>query len=81
MSKRVQTVGMMMALMALPAATAYATTSTASTAMQNLQHDGECKGVVVDATGEPMIGASVVVKGKAGVGTVTDIDGTLRSRM
>lgn len=75
MSKRVQTVGMMMALMALPAATAYATTSTASTAMQNLQHDGECKGVVVDATGEPMIGASVVVKGKAGVGTVTDIDG------
>ena len=75
MSKRVQTVGMMVALMALPAGSAYATTSTAPTAIQNVQQDGECKGVVVDATGEPVIGASVVVKGKAGVGTVTDIDG------
>ena len=40
-----------------------------------MQQDGDCKGVVVDATGEPVIGASVVVKGKKGVGTVTDIDG------
>lgn len=40
-----------------------------------MQQDGECKGVVVDATGEPVIGASVVVKGKTGVGTVTDLDG------
>lgn len=75
MSKRVQTVGVMMALMALPTCAAYATTSPTHTAAQNVQQDAECKGVVVDATGEPVIGASVVVKGKSGVGTVTDIDG------
>ena len=64
-----------MALVALPTGAAYATTSTAPAAVQNVQHDAECKGVVIDATGEPVIGASVVVKGKTGVGTVTDIDG------
>lgn len=32
-------------------------------------------GVVKDATGEPIIGASVTVKGAQGVGVVTDIDG------
>lgn len=66
---------MMMALVALPTGAAYATTSTAPAAVQNVQHDAECKGVVIDATGEPVIGASVVVKGKTGVGTVTDLDG------
>ena len=75
MSKRVQTVGMMMALVALPVGAAYASTSPAQTVAQNVQQDAECKGVVVDAMGEPVIGASVVVKGKTGVGTVTDIDG------
>lgn len=33
------------------------------------------KGTVVDANGEPIIGASVVVKGNASVGTITDADG------
>ena len=66
---------MMMALMALPTGAAYAATSPAQTVAQNVQQNAECKGVVIDATGEPVIGASVVVKGKAGVGTVTDIDG------
>ena len=33
------------------------------------------KGSVVDNAGEPLIGASVVVKGNAGQGTVTDFDG------
>ena len=54
---------------------AYAGKVTAPSNAQNVQQDAECKGVVIDATGEPVIGASVVVKGKAGVGTVTDIDG------
>ena len=35
-------------------------------------------GKVVDSTGEPIIGASVVVKGNAGVGTVSDIDGNFQ---
>ena len=33
------------------------------------------KGTVVDSSGEPLIGASVVVKGNTSVGTVTDFDG------
>ena len=33
------------------------------------------KGTVVDASGEAMIGASVVVKGNTSVGTITDLDG------
>ena len=75
MSKRVQTVGIMMALMALPSGVVYASTSPAQTVAYNVQQDADCKGVVIDATGEPVIGASVVVKGKTGAGTVTDIDG------
>lgn len=64
-----------MALMALPSGVVYASTSPAQTVAQNVQQDADCKGVVIDATGEPVIGASVVVKGKTGAGTVTDIDG------
>ena len=33
------------------------------------------KGTVTDANQEPLIGASVVVKGQASLGTVTDLDG------
>ena len=33
------------------------------------------KGNLVDGTGEPLIGATVKVKGNASVGTVTDFDG------
>ena len=33
------------------------------------------KGVVVDGSDEPIIGASIIVKGNTAVGTVTDIDG------
>ena len=64
-----------MALMALPSGVVYASTSPAQTVAQNVQQDADCKGFVIDATGEPVIGASVVVKGKTGAGTVTDIDG------
>jgi hypothetical protein len=35
----------------------------------------QVSGTVVDETGEPVIGASVVVKGNASVGAVTDLDG------
>ena len=33
------------------------------------------KGVVVDVNNEPIIGATVVIQDKPGVGTVTDVDG------
>lgn len=38
------------------------------------QQSEQCKGVVVDATGEPIIGASVIVKGTTN-GTITGFDG------
>ena len=80
MQKQVKTVGMLLALSALSVGAVNAGTITSSNAVQNVQTDAECKGVVVDATGEPMIGASVVVKGKTGLGTVTDIDGNFTLR-
>ncbi len=36
------------------------------------------KGTVADANGEPLIGASVVVKGNTSLGTVTDFDGNFK---
>lgn len=71
---------MLLALSALPMGAVYAGNVTSPTAVQNVQAEGECKGVVLDATGEPIIGASVVVKGKSGLGTVTDIDGNFTLR-
>lgn len=42
--------------------------------IDNVQQQGACSGVVKDATGEPVIGASVIVKGTTN-GTITDFDG------
>ena len=39
------------------------------------QESVNVKGTVVDESGEPVIGASVVLKGKGGTGTITDFDG------
>ena len=39
------------------------------------QNNISVKGTVADAAGEPLIGASVVVKGQTSLGTVTDFDG------
>ncbi len=39
------------------------------------QNNFTATGVVVDATGEPIPGATVVVKGNTGIGMTTDIDG------
>lgn len=76
MSKRVKTVSMVMALMASSwGGVVYAGSTSVPGVNNTTQSDAECKGVVLDATGEPVIGASVLLKGKAGVGTVTDIDG------
>lgn len=78
MSKRVQTVGMLLALTSMAIGgsnAAYAGTVTSVNEAQDVKQDAQCKGVVVDAAGEPVVGATVLVKGKTGVGTVTDIDG------
>mgnify|MGYP002544950227 FL=1 len=44
---------------------------------QNIQ----VKGNLVDGTGEPLIGATVKVKGNASVGAVTDLDGNFEIRV
>lgn len=44
--------------------------------VQNVQQAKAVKGTVVDETGEPVIGATVlVVGGSASQGTITDMDG------
>ena len=49
--------------------------ATETNSMGITQQTGELKGSVRDLNGEPVIGASVVIKGKNGVGTITDLDG------
>ena len=39
----------------------------------NQSKNGQCTGTIIDPTGEPVIGATVTVKGKQG-GTITDLD-------
>ena len=41
----------------------------------------DIKGTVVDNTGEPLIGASVIVKGNASQGTITDFDGNFQLKV
>ena len=75
MSKRLSTVGVLLAFMSFASTVAYAepqpiVAGVSSTQQQN----GACKGVIIDDTGEPVIGATVLVKGTT-TGTTTDIDG------
>ena len=61
------------ALMVGSAGTAFAGIPSVN-GVQNVQQDETCKGIIKDATGEAVIGASVLVKGTT-TGTVTDMDG------
>lgn len=53
---------------------AYADLSKNESEIDIVQQSGICQGIVKDATGETIIGASVIVKGTTN-GTITDIDG------
>ena len=75
MSKRVKSVSMMIALMGAASLGAmYAEVLPHADGIQSVQQTGTCTGVVKDATGETVIGASVVVKGTTN-GTITGLDG------
>ncbi len=74
MLKRFRSVSMMLFILGASTGVTYATTAPSTTGVKVIQQHGTCKGVVKDATGEAVIGASVVVKGTAN-GTITDIDG------
>lgn len=64
---------LMMVMATAPAINAAAATEvTPSATIQ--QQVGKLQGTVVDANGEPIIGATVKIKGAKG-GTVTDLDG------
>ena len=75
MLKRMKTVIMMLFLMGAITGTANASpTLTNADNVRITQQTGNCTGTVKDATGEPVIGASVVIKGTT-TGTITDFDG------
>ena len=61
MVKKLKTVSLMLLLMAAPFGTAYAVSPVAAN-VDAVQQSGTCKGVVKDAAGEAIIGASVVIK-------------------
>ena len=64
----------MLLLMGISTGAAYAVTDPGITDVKITQQNGTCTGVVKDATGETVIGASVAVKGTTN-GTITGIDG------
>ncbi len=74
MLKRLKSVSMMLFLMGASTGAAYAVSNPGTDDVKITQQSGTCTGVVVDATGETVIGASVVVKGTTN-GTITGIDG------
>lgn len=62
MNKRFKTVSLVLFLMGLPVVAAQAETSPIET-IEIVQQNGAATGTVVDANGEPLMGASVLVKG------------------
>lgn len=44
-----------------------------SESVQSVLQTHTVKGTIVDETGEPLIGVSVIVKGQSTVGTITDL--------
>lgn len=65
------------AALCMPAAFSYANVGdrTESESVQSVLQTRTVKGKIVDETGEPMIGVSVLVKGQNTTGTITDFDG------
>jgi len=75
MLKRVKSVSMLLTLMGLASTGAtYANAAPEVAGIQTTQQQETCTGIVKDATGETVIGASVIVKGTTN-GTITGIDG------
>lgn len=74
MVKRFKSVRMLLLLLAASTGAVNAIAGSAPLGVRAVQQNGTCTGVVKDATGETIIGASVVVKGTVN-GTITGIDG------
>lgn len=74
MLKRFKSVSMLLFLMSSSTGMAYAVSDFGMADVQITQQKASCTGVVKDANGETVIGASVVVKGTTN-GTITGMDG------
>ena len=74
MNRKMKSVGMWLLLGSLSTGMTYADLSKNESEIDIVQQTGICQGIVKDATGESVIGASVIVKGTTN-GTITDIDG------
>ena len=74
MLKRLKTVSMMLFLMGTTTGAAFANSTAGADDVKITQQSETATGVVKDALGETVIGASVIVKGTTN-GTITDFDG------
>lgn len=74
MTRQFKSVSVMLFLLAMSAGPAIAATGDSKVDIPVVQQSETCTGVVKDALGETVIGASVVVKGTTN-GTITDFDG------
>ena len=72
MHKQFKSVGLMTLLMALPSGAMMAANAPSEVATVQQQKSSVAKGTVKDANGEPLIGASVMVKGSANGATVDE---------
>ena len=64
MLKHLKSVGMLLFLSTISGGAVYASSGERVTGIDAVQQNGTCTGVVKDGTGETVIGASVVVKGR-----------------
>ena len=74
MLKRLKSVSMLLFLGTFSTGTISAVTASEVNSSAIVQQNETCKGIVKDATGESIIGASVIVKGTTN-GTTTDLEG------
>ena len=77
MSKHLKSVSLLLSLMCISPMGVYANSNMKVSDASMSQQKEMCSGVVLDAVGEPVIGASVLVKGTTN-GTITDLDGNFQ---
>ena len=74
MFKHFKTVSLMLFLMGTSTGAAYSSSAISVDDVKITQQTAACTGTVTDAAGEPIIGATVLIKGTTN-GTITDYDG------
>ncbi len=75
MLKHLKSIGVMLLLAGASSGAVYAVSNPSVFEVKITQQSDTCRGIVKDATGEIIVGASVVVKGTTN-GVITDVDGS-----